>query len=121
MDEQQTSFDAAMKAAERSHLLTIGSPARGLAFRVTIGRLDGRGRFHRLQPCAFWIWNGIRYDVSELRLRAAESFWTGLARRLPSKLAYFAAIRVAVNATVGEHGDQEVPALTMMEALQRWR
>lgn len=39
------------------HLLTIGDP-ESYAFRVTLGRLSRRGKFHAWQPCAFFIWKG---------------------------------------------------------------
>jgi hypothetical protein len=32
----------------------------------------------------------------------------------------WAAVRVIANATTGEHGNQVVPELTAMEALNRW-
>ncbi len=39
---------------------------------------------------------------------------------LPRRVAYWCAIRLAANATQGEHSDQVVPELTAMDALQRW-
>jgi hypothetical protein len=46
--------------------------------------------------------------------------WAWLADRLPRRLAYFAAIRVGVNAITGPWEDQVVPELTLGDALQRW-
>jgi hypothetical protein len=57
---QSDSFHAALKAGDDAHLLTVGSPTRGLAFRVTLGRLSRAGRWHGWQPCAFFIWRGRR-------------------------------------------------------------
>jgi hypothetical protein len=53
-------FAAAIDAGERAHLLTVGSPARGLCLRITLGRLDRSGRFHDRQPDVFLIWKGKR-------------------------------------------------------------
>lgn len=43
-----------------------------------------------------------------------------IAAKLPRKIAYWAAIRVGVNATTGTYGNQVVPELLFMEALKRW-
>ena len=43
-----------------------------------------------------------------------------IAWMLPKEIAKWAFVRVAVNGTVGEYADQEVPALTVTEALKRW-
>lgn len=59
-DDGRDAFDAAVEAGERSHLLTIGSPVRGLCLRVTMGRLSRRGHWHAYQPCVFLIWKGKR-------------------------------------------------------------
>lgn len=40
-------------------LLTIGDD-RSKAFRVCLGRLSRRGKFHRWQPNMFFIWDGRR-------------------------------------------------------------
>lgn len=47
-------------------------------------------------------------------------FYVWLADRLPRKLVYAAAIRMFVHATTGEYDTQEVPSVTIMEALDRW-
>lgn len=52
--------DEAARAGELAHILTIGSPARGLCFRLALGRCDRRGRFHPRRPRAFFIWRGRR-------------------------------------------------------------
>ena len=49
-----------------------------------------------------------------------DKIWSWLSFRIPRKLAYFAAIRVGANATQGKWGTTEVPALTFMDALERW-
>ena len=51
---------AAIEAGERSHILTIGSPARWLCLRVTLGKLTDSGRWYRWLPDVFLIWNGRR-------------------------------------------------------------
>ena len=43
-----------------------------------------------------------------------------LAWLLPRRLVYWCAIRIMANATTGKYGNQDVPALTAMDALQRW-
>lgn len=52
----------------------------------------------------------------------ADKFWLGLARRVPKKLAYWCTIVVGAHATSGKFSNAtpEVPALTLMEALNRW-
>ena len=40
--------------------------------------------------------------------------------RLPRKLAYWCAIRVISNATVGQYSNQIVSDLLAMDALKRW-
>ena len=44
-----------------------------------------------------------------------------LVWHMPRRLVYWAAIRLAVDATTGNYSTQEVPALTVTDALQRWR
>jgi hypothetical protein len=39
---------------------------------------------------------------------------------LPHRLAYWAFVRVAANATMPPYGDQVVPALTCIDAMGRW-
>ena len=50
----------------------------------------------------------------------AERACMWLAWKLPHRLVYWCAIRVAANATQGAHSNQEVPALTIMDALKSW-
>ncbi len=49
-----------------------------------------------------------------------EKFWLWVAAMLPEPLVYWAALRLMAYATTGEYGRQEVPALLMMTALDRW-
>jgi hypothetical protein len=49
-----------------------------------------------------------------------EKITIAMAWMLPRKLAYWAAIRVGAHATQGEYSNQEVPALTFIDALKRW-
>ena len=47
-------------------------------------------------------------------------FYLWIARRLPRKLVYWAAIRLGVSATSGKYSNEEVPALTFIDAIKRW-
>jgi hypothetical protein len=58
--ESARAFDAAMLAGDRAHLLTVGSPVRGLCLRVTLGTLSRRARWHPWWPDVFLIWKGKR-------------------------------------------------------------
>jgi hypothetical protein len=49
-----------------------------------------------------------------------DRFWMWLAWKVPSRLAYWCAVRVGANATVPPYGDQVVPELRFMTALERW-
>jgi len=49
-----------------------------------------------------------------------EKIWTKIAWLLPTVLARWCFVRVAVHATQGKYGDTEVPALTCLDALRRW-
>lgn len=49
-----------------------------------------------------------------------EKFSRAVAFMLPKSIAYWCAIRVGAHATQGQYSDQEVPALTFMDALKRW-
>lgn len=49
-----------------------------------------------------------------------EKLIIAIAWRLPRRLAYWCAIRVGAHATQGKYGDQVVPDLKFMDALQRW-
>lgn len=48
-------------------------------------------------------------------------FWLWVARKLPRKLIYWAAIVLIAEATRGEYENQIVPDLTAMDAIKRWR
>jgi hypothetical protein len=52
--------------------------------------------------------------------RRREKLLTWFVWRLPRRVVYWSAIRVAVHATQGQWGSQEVPSLTIMEMLERW-
>lgn len=54
-----SALQAALKAGDDAHLLTIGSPTRGWALRVARGLLF-RGRFVTWLPDIFVIHNGRR-------------------------------------------------------------
>jgi hypothetical protein len=43
-----------------------------------------------------------------------------LVWHLPRWLVYHSTIRLVAHATTGQYSNQEVPALTAMEALERW-
>ncbi len=49
-----------------------------------------------------------------------EKFWIWLAWKLPKRLAYWATVRVGAEATMPPYGNQIVPELTVMTALERW-
>jgi hypothetical protein len=50
----------ALWAGEWSHILTIGSPVRGLCLRITMGHLGRSGRWYGWLPDVFLIWRGKR-------------------------------------------------------------
>jgi hypothetical protein len=43
-----------------------------------------------------------------------------IAWLLPRRIVMWAAVRLGANATQGQWGTQEVPALLFMDALKRW-
>lgn len=43
-----------------------------------------------------------------------------IANRLPKWLVYWATIRLGAHATTGQYGNQVVPDLRFMDALDRW-
>lgn len=49
-----------------------------------------------------------------------ENITVWLAWKLPKRLAMWAFIRVATWATIAEYSGTEVPALTCVDALDRW-
>lgn len=57
----------------------------------------------------YWHWS-----------RPKEKLLRWLVWKLPKTLVFQCAIRVIANATTGEYRNQEVPALTAMQALERW-
>lgn len=62
---------------------------------------------------SLWMWLFVRRPK-------LNSLWIWLSWRLPRKLVYWCAIRVGAEATTGKYGSQEVPALTFMDAIDRW-
>lgn len=46
--------------------------------------------------------------------------WRFIAWKVPKKLVYWCAMRLICNATQGQYGNQNVPDLTAMDALERW-
>lgn len=54
------------------------------------------------------------------KTRAIEKMWIWLAFRLPRPLVMWAALRLGAHATQGRYSNQEVPALSFMDALKRW-
>jgi hypothetical protein len=65
-----------------------------------------------------WIW--IRERQYWWWERPKERLLMSFVYRLPRQLVYRAAIRVIAHATTGQWGQQIVPELTAMEALERW-
>ena len=49
-----------------------------------------------------------------------EKFWLWFVWLLPKELIKWAAVRMFAHATQGRYGDQIVPDLRAMDALQRW-
>lgn len=49
-----------------------------------------------------------------------DRIWQTIAWLLPRSLVKWCAVRVGANATTGRYSSQEVPALSFMDALQRW-
>ena len=49
-----------------------------------------------------------------------DKLWLWIAHKLPRGLVKWAAVRLMVNATVGEYSNQVVPDLTALDALRRW-
>lgn len=49
-----------------------------------------------------------------------DKFFMWLAWKLPKRLVYMAAIRLASFATVGRYSDTVVPELTAVDAIKRW-
>ncbi len=49
-----------------------------------------------------------------------EAITIKLAWLMPRRLTYWCAIRVLAHATQGKYSNQEVPALSAMDALKRW-
>lgn len=60
------------------------------------------------------------WRLVDARERYTERLVATLAQRLPRRLVYQCAIRVAVHATTGRYSHQVVPELTAMDALARW-
>lgn len=60
-------------------------------------------------------------DVPEGAMsRRMDKFWMKLAWCLPRALVKWCAYRVGAHATQGQWSNQEVPALTFMDAMKRW-
>ena len=41
--------------------------------------------------------------------------------KLPRRIVYWSALRLGAYATQGKYSNQEVPALTFMDAIDRWK
>lgn len=52
-------------------------------------------------------------------VRTRLAIW--FAHRMPRWLVYWCGVRMISHATTGQYSNTEVPALTAMEALRRWR
>lgn len=65
----------------------------------------------------------ISFQIAMLKYRLkkfSEKLIMDLAWSLPRILVYWCAIRLISHATTGKYGDQIVPELLAMDALQRW-
>jgi len=58
--------------------------------------------------------------IGERRRRGMEKIIIWLAWKMPRKLAYWCAVRVMANATVGQYSSQVVPELLALDGLKRW-
>lgn len=64
-----------------------------------------------------WLWDyHIKYKATRLRERIL--IW--IAWHLPHDLVMWCYVRVGAHATSGKYGDEIVPDVRMMDALQRW-
>lgn len=59
---------------------------------------------------------GVRYHAR----RQGDAAIRWVVWRLPRRVVMWAAYRVIANATTGPWRNQEVPALTAMDAIERW-
>lgn len=53
-------------------------------------------------------------------IKISDVFYLWLARKLPRKLTYWAAMCVGAHATSGRYSKENVPELNFMEAMKRW-
>lgn len=53
-------------------------------------------------------------------IKLKEAIPRKIAWLLPRKVAYWATIRVTAHGTIGQYGDQVVPELRVLQALERW-
>ena len=66
------------------------------------------------------LYRGNALHLNNMDHTMRDRFWRWIAWRLPRRLTMWAAIRVAAHATQGKWSNQEVPALSAMDALKRW-
>ena len=64
---------------------------------------------------ARWFWLRVQWR------QTTEKLWRRLAWLMPRDLVRWCYMRVVAHATTGEYGDTEVPELTVMDAIDRWR
>ncbi len=79
-------------------------------FRDGVGRM--KDLFHFQKSLGFF--NRMRHRWNK------ERAWRWLAFRLPTKLVYWATVRLIAHATTGDFADTFIPELTVMDALERW-
>jgi hypothetical protein len=75
--------------------------------------MDDRTIFQKIAATYRWHYY---YRVT----RNKEQLLLWFVGRLPREIAYRAAIRVGADATTGVYGNQNVPELLFMDALERW-
>ncbi len=76
----------------------------------------------------FWMWlsDKCQYYLTITGKRGTTKqehmaeFWMWLSSRLPDHLIYWCTMHLFAHATSGHYKNQEVPALTVIEALDRW-
>lgn len=59
----------------------------------------------------------IKYEIN----KKYDALLRTIAWHLPKRLVMWSTMRVIANATTGKYSDQEVPALTAMDAIKRWK
>lgn len=65
--------------------------------------------------------NPLQIGFKEVAKRFREKAIMSIAWSMPKTIVYWCAIRLMAHATVGKYGNQVVPELKAMDALERWK